>query len=202
MVNRRRMRRLLAVAAVVTTTAGLVALDRAVGHPSARATVRAGSPLPALRGWRDDGTVWRAAARMAQRPLGGTSETNAGSPGSTGSARGKRPLAILYVSATCPHCHAELARWRNALLAHPELASRIEVVVITAGPDRVTSLPSLGSHVADPGAQIAHSLGVNVVPLTLIIDTAGVVRSVSTGESDLASITLRLSQASGVDHAP
>jgi hypothetical protein len=42
------------------------------------------------------------------------------------------PAVILYVSLTCSHCRAEVARWREVTAGHPDALRDIQLVVVVS----------------------------------------------------------------------
>ena len=115
---------------------------------------------------------------------------------STAAEMSAAPAALIYVTHTCPHCKAELARWDSlAPGSHPGLVAdvraRVRVIASPSSPmeplDWVpASLRARTVHDAD--GDIARELGVRAVPATFWVDAADTVRWVRTGQTGRSAL--------------
>lgn len=113
-----------------------------------------------------------------------------------------RPVsrALLFVSETCWHCRAELDRWTSIAIAHPQLFSAIEVVVITGAPlTRKGFVPAElpHRHIYDREGAIAAAINVRVVPLVAFVSGDGVVSRVAAGQNAPSQIFTWLANLNG-----
>lgn len=113
----------------------------------------------------------------------------------------QRPVLLVYASERCPHCHAELARLAKLMLDEPSIANDLALVVVTPGrppsngqPADSGFIPAGLSHlrVFDPLGDIAITLRVRAVPLSLVVGRDGRVRSAHLGQSDRPDLRQRL----------
>jgi hypothetical protein len=106
---------------------------------------------------------------------------------------GARPTLLLVFSSTCPACYANLPAWRQVIEAGREA---VRVIAVAMEPDRTAARDYAQHHLADaePTAPrdartFAEVLGVNVVPVTALIDSDGTLRSIKRGSLDSASLS-------------
>lgn len=98
-------------------------------------------------------------------------------------------FAVLYVSEQCPHCRAELGHWASLRKADED----IPLWIVASPGSELEGLewvpPGLwGRVVSDAEGTIAEALGVRAVPVTLWVDSAGVVRDQRLGASSPSQI--------------
>jgi hypothetical protein len=106
----------------------------------------------------------------------------------------------MFVSETCRHCRAELERWASIAIAHPQLFSEIEVVVITAVPlNRKGIVPAAlpHRHIYDKGGAIAAAVNVRVVPLVALVSATGIVERVAVGQNYASQVIAWLANLNG-----
>ena len=102
------------------------------------------------------------------------------------------PVAVLYVSKSCTHCRAELARWASLVRDRAPEISCVALVVVAA-PVRARQTESwLPSELApmllwDHDGAIARALNVRMVPLVSFISSHGAEVSRSVGEVSQSS---------------
>jgi hypothetical protein len=128
-----------------------------------------------------DGTAWRSL-----RTVAGPKDPSCPRPA---------PVAILYVSGSCVHCRAELARWSHLVRNGSEELRCIGLAVVAAQNGGVSPAGWLPAELTstllwDHGADIAHALQVRLVPLAAYVTNAGIVIVKVAGESSEAT-TLR-----------
>ncbi len=97
--------------------------------------------------------------------------------------------ALVYVSEQCPHCRSELAHWAALSAADEEIPLRI-VASPTSEFEGLDWVPQVLRErvVSDAEGAIAKALGVRSVPVTLWIDSGGVVRDQRMGASSARQI--------------
>lgn len=127
-------------------------------------------PVPSALGESPPGDPWNPA-----RDLGG-------------------PTALLYVSEHCPHCRAELETWASLAATRPE---GVPLWIVASPSSEIGALAWVpealrGGVVGDPDGAIGEALGVRAVPVTLWIDTSGVVRDQRVGRLTAEEIARRL----------
>lgn len=152
----------------------------------------------ALGGWR---SVTRTAAdRDARSPL----PVGTALPGfvralaQEGAAA--RPTVVMYISESCPHCRVEVARWDSldGAGALPSSLRRLLVIAPGAGQrSRLAAFPDVT--LVDGDHRIAAALRIRVVPTAYWVDTSGVIREVTRGESQPAAIIGRARTLAGGD---
>jgi hypothetical protein len=106
----------------------------------------------------------------------------------------------MFVSETCKHCRAELERWASIAVAHPQLFSEMEVVVITAVPlNREGIVPAAlpHRHIHDNDGAIAAAVNVRVVPLIAFVSANGIVERVTVGQNSVSQIITWLANLNG-----
>jgi hypothetical protein len=118
--------------------------------------------------------AWRSVLSVAAR-------TGASCPPSV-------PAVILYVSGSCSHCQAELARWSNRVLGEDPRLECLRLAVVAASGDDASPPPWLPASLAstllrDHGGTVARALGVRLVPLAAYVTAEGVVISRVAGEA-------------------
>jgi hypothetical protein len=132
----------------------------------------------------------RISADLVLQPLTASAE-----PGVAAEIRvpSARPTLLLVFSSTCPSCYANLPAWRQVIEASRGV---VRVIAVGMEPDRTSARDYAQRHLADaePTAPsdpraFAEALGVNVVPLTALIDSDGTVRSVKRGSLDSAALS-------------
>ncbi len=97
-----------------------------------------------------------------------------------------RPVIVLYVSSTCPHCHAELARLatNEALRRLSERGVPIVIIAPVDSRRMREKLPGLDVHALDDeDGAIRRRLSVRSVPAMLMFDSAGRVLTTQVGET-------------------
>jgi hypothetical protein len=118
------------------------------------------------------------------------------------------PVAILYVTRTCVHCAAELARWAHLVRrGAPELAC-IGIAVVAPLASTTAASDWLPPELApmllwDRDGSIARTLDARLVPLVAFATPTGVVTARSVGESPEAATIRRLvalRRASDTEH--
>ncbi len=99
-----------------------------------------------------------------------------------------RPALLLVFSSRCPACYANLPAWRRAL---NEAGG--EVLVVGVGLERSRKAAAVYAARHLPGAvavassqprRFAQTLGIELVPFTALVDTAGVVQFARPGSLD------------------
>lgn len=106
------------------------------------------------------------------------------------------PLAVIYVTRSCPHCRAELGRWASFVRSGTEL-SCIGVVVVARRTASDTSRdwlpPALTSMLLwDRDGAIGNALGVRLVPSANYITSRGSLMSRAIGEQSDSSTKTHL----------
>jgi hypothetical protein len=107
------------------------------------------------------------------------------------------PVVILYVSGSCVHCRAELARW-SGLMRSANVAMSCIGLVVAAAPGNETApatwLPAelARTLVWDHDHTIARALKVRLVPLAAYVTGAGIVIARVAGQASEASTIRRL----------
>lgn len=109
------------------------------------------------------------------------------------------PAVVIYASARCPYCRAELRSWSRLLADHPGL--RRPWVVFAPG-TRVREARALcgafaGHWMTDPTGAVARGLRVQAVPFVAVMDSGGMVEEAHAGMSSperLASLAAFLSR--------
>ncbi len=107
------------------------------------------------------------------------------------------PAIVVYVSRTCPHCHAELERWASLAGTEPGLLRAVDFTVVVAGAPTGTIgtlVPAVpGSRLLfDPDGRLGRALHLRYVPYVLYVDAAGIVRRTRSGEVPRDSIRREL----------
>jgi hypothetical protein len=104
-----------------------------------------------------------------------------------------RPTLLLVFSSTCPACYANLPAWHQVIEAGRQSA---RVVAVGLEPDRTAAREYAQRHLAEaePTAPrdprtFAEILGVTVVPLTALVDSDGILRTVRRGSLDSAAVS-------------
>lgn len=106
-----------------------------------------------------------------------------------GLPKGRRTV-VLYVSAHCPYCRAELRAWAARLADTPGG----EPPWIITAPDTelreaIPILRPFGGHwMSDPTGAVGRSLQIRAVPFTAVVDSGGVVVETAAGESSPARL--------------
>lgn len=103
-----------------------------------------------------------------------------------GSPREIRPRGrdvLLYVSAHCRYCRAELDAWALLLGAHPEASPPLLVLAPDTDPGDLPErlMPFASRWLEDPSGAVGRALGVRSVPFFAVLDSAGVVLEVGVG---------------------
>jgi hypothetical protein len=107
------------------------------------------------------------------------------------------PVVILYVSGSCVHCRAELARW-SGLVRSADGAMSCIGLAVAAAPGNATApatwFPAELDRTLlwDHDRTIARALNVRLVPLAAYVTSAGIVIARVAGEADEASTIRRL----------
>jgi len=97
-----------------------------------------------------------------------------------------RPVIVLYVSPTCPHCHAELARLATNPAFHSLSAGKARIVLVAPNASMTMRelLPDLDVVALDDSdGAIRRSLGVLSVPARLLFDQHGRLVGKQVGET-------------------
>jgi hypothetical protein len=107
------------------------------------------------------------------------------------------PIAVLYVSRTCQHCQAELARWAAMVRRKAPPISCVGLVIVARPGDANVSAdwvpPELSPMLLwDRNAEIASALGVRAVPLASYITPDGTEIAMALGEQSEAAIANHL----------
>jgi len=133
--------------------------------------------------------AWRVANSPRELPFSVASFSGIDSGGAMWRAADSRGTshALLYVSPTCPHCHAELRRWEAIGKMQPALLAGLQLVVIVPA-----SIPSSLRDflprtlrirvVIDADRKLARSLRVRAVPHVAFVDRELMARSTSIGQ--------------------
>jgi hypothetical protein len=113
------------------------------------------------------------------------------------SCRRAVPVVILYVSGSCSHCRAELARWSRLVRDRTGELRCTGLAVVAAQDGGVSSEAWLPAELAstllwDHDRAVARALNVRLVPLAAYVTGNGVVIASVAGESSEASTKLRL----------
>lgn len=126
-------------------------------------------PLPHLAAVTLDGDAWRSSRDLLS------------------------PTAVMYVVHGCPHCDAEMDRWR-ALVTENEAVGVWLIVSPASDPGDPSWIPSAlrRQTVLDTDGSIARALGVTRVPTTLYLDSRRVVRARTVGQTSRRVIEERL----------
>jgi hypothetical protein len=111
------------------------------------------------------------------------------------------PTALLYVSERCPHCRAELATWASVA---GSVRGRVALRIVASPSSERRALAWVpealrGRVFGDPGGAIAEALGVRAVPVTLWIDSTGVVRGQRVGRLTPSEIEEWLGRLGGFE---
>lgn len=109
------------------------------------------------------------------------------------------PIVVLYVSASCPHCLAELRRWATLIRTQPANISCVGVTVVAAPNGANASRSWLPAEFAsalvwDHDHDIAKTLGVRLVPLAVFVTRHGFVISRTVGEAGEEQTARRLGE--------
>jgi hypothetical protein len=109
------------------------------------------------------------------------------------------PIVVLYVSASCPHCQAELQRWSTLLHDRAPQARCIGFAVAAtpgAGSANLGWVPRelLATLLWDHDATVAHALQARLVPLTAYVTKNGVVVARTVGETSPHSVLSHLDE--------
>lgn len=152
---------------VCLVAGGVLALTlRGLREGARRARYRPPFSAAGASAWRPDGSVWRVDGTL------------------------RRPTVVLYVTWSCPHCRAELERWRKVLArgpVEPELA--IWVVAEKPAPPELELPDALRVRVLrDRDAATARVLGIEVVPTTVSIAPGGTVVERVRGETSVERV--------------
>lgn len=107
------------------------------------------------------------------------------------------PVAVLYVSRSCVHCEAELARWGQLVRdGAPEVACVAIAVVAPyakSSPAGVWLPPELSNRLKwDRDGAIGRAVDARLVPVVVFVTSTGVVRARTVGESSEAATLERL----------
>ncbi len=109
------------------------------------------------------------------------------------------PLVVLYVSASCPHCIAELQRWSTLIRTQAAPLGCIGITIVAA-PNRANAsrawLPGdfESALVWDHDHDIAKTLEVRLVPLAVFVTGNGLVISKTVGEASNEETARRLGE--------
>lgn len=107
---------------------------------------------------------------------------------------------LFYASVTCPHCRAELDRWRSSWEQRREQLGRLNLVVIApAGSATLAASvsPLVVSALDDSAGTLRRALGVSVVPTILFVDVAGLLRVRLVGEQTHQAVDRALTTLDG-----
>ncbi|HEY0996989.1 MAG TPA: hypothetical protein VGD77_13430 [Gemmatimonadaceae bacterium] len=138
--------------------------------------------IVALGAWK--GVALTAADREARSPL----PVGTALPASLGAllqdaTSPDRAAVVMYVSESCPHCAAEVARWDsldNAGRLPRSLRRLLIVAPASDGRRHQASFPDLT--LLDRDHRLAATLRVRMVPITYWVDARGTIRRVTQGE--------------------
>lgn len=107
------------------------------------------------------------------------------------------PVVVVYVSASCIHCRAELERWASLVRNGARQLSCIGLAVVAA-PGRSTPTADWLPHELAPtllwdhDGTVARTLDVRLVPLAAYVTSNGVVTARAVGEASETSTSERL----------
>ena len=106
-------------------------------------------------------------------------------------------VVILYVTRSCVHCRAELARW-SSLVRAKSAALRCTALAVVTAPDQAAApahwLPAelVPALLLDHDGVVARALNVRLVPLAAYVTGVGVVIAKVVGETSVEATTRRL----------
>lgn len=107
------------------------------------------------------------------------------------------PIVILYVSKSCVHCQAELARWAELVRTGAPQLSCIGLAVVATPSQSGAVADWLPRELApmllwDHDRTVARTLAARLVPLAAFVTSKGTVISRAVGEASTAATTGRL----------
>lgn len=90
---------------------------------------------------------------------------------------------LLYVSAHCPYCRAELDAWSRLLASDPEAIPPLVVFAPDTDSGDISSLlpPFEERWLSDPSGAVGRALEVRSVPYFAVLDSAGIVVEAGVG---------------------
>jgi hypothetical protein len=124
-----------------------------------------------------------AAVRGAETPFRPGSLGGVADDGSAREIHSAGREVLLYVSAHCRYCRAELDAWSRLLASDPEAEPPLVVLAPDTDPGDVPELllPFEERWVSDPSGALGRALRVRAVPYFAVLDSAGVVVEAGVG---------------------
>jgi hypothetical protein len=184
-------------ARVSSSAAGNVVAPAFPARPRVRASSRTRATVALLAMIAALGAFWSQSYRYKDDPHGLARPPFSLAPGAwrsilavaaTTNALCPRPLplVVLYVSASCPHCRAELRRWSHLLQSAPQADCIAFAVVAAPSTDQAPTgwIPSRLARTLmwDRDGRVARALQVRLVPVTAYVTPQGVAVARVVGE--------------------